>query len=65
MSVPNCRIRFIKNDDPDIISMSHQLVIPVYYDSSREQVLTEVYIPCDNKEKWIISGVAMFLIDKD
>eukprot|EP00501_MAST-03F_sp_TOSAG23-6_P000982 GSMAST32.ASY1.ANO1.1018.1 assembled CDS len=64
MSAPTCYIGFVPNDTVEPYGSENTLHAPLYYNTSRERLLTELGLPIKGqREKWILAGVALFLED--
>lgn len=61
---PGLYLCFVPIREPEPYRGSETLKIPVYYSPSRENLLVDISIPItsiDEKNKWILAGVAFFL----
>jgi dynein heavy chain 2 len=56
------------NQDVDTFNREDALAIPVYLSPSREDYLMDLQVPAGDKcnhDRWILSGVAIFLVEGD
>lgn len=65
---PEVTIGFVPIDAADTYRQREAVGIPVYLNPSREDLLMELQMPMDREDehdKWILSGVALFLSGED
>lgn len=64
---PNVMIGFIDREAGEPYGEQPTIAIPVYFTPSREEYLTELQIPVEDndKNKWILAGVSLFLSEGD
>lgn len=63
-AMPPLILVYVTEEDKAAYLHPHNLYLPLYFDTSREKVLTELSLPCANAEeirKWILSGTALFM----
>ena len=66
-TTPPVCIGFVPITAEDTYSAEASVTIPIYLSPTREDVLTELQMPIkgDDQNKWILSGVALFLSGDD
>jgi len=63
---PPVHVGFTSRDEADLYSDEEAIMLPVYTTPTREYFLTELQVPMgDDKSKWILAGVALFLSEGD
>jgi dynein heavy chain 2 len=64
---PNVAIGFVPLRSPDSYQSGQCIGVPVFLSTTREEYLTEIHMPCNSgdQDKWVLSGVALFLSEAD
>ena len=64
---PPVTIGFVPKDEKDPYPTDRSIAVPTYFSSTREDFLMELQMPCQPQEqdKWVLSGVALFLIEDE
>jgi len=62
--MPILHLAWVSKDERLPYSIERSALIPLYLDPDREQLLSELRLPCSGSEsQWLQAGVAMFLSD--
>lgn len=66
-TTPSVCIGFVPITSPDTYPAESSVTIPIYLSPTREDVLTELQMPIreGDQNRWILSGVALFLTGDD
>jgi len=66
LAIPKCTIAWIGKDEKDPYSEDGSVLIPLYATTTRERLISQMYMPCavGDKMKWVQAGVAMCLSDR-
>jgi len=65
MTLPPCIFTYVpKNDAEPYADPNTSLSVPVYFSTSREELICEIRLPTKGQvDRWILSGTAVFLTE--
>ncbi|RDD40688.1 Cytoplasmic dynein 2 heavy chain 1 [Trichoplax sp. H2] len=61
-AVPDCKVAWVPKEMVSPYPEKNCMLLPVYYDTSREGIVTKLNVPCGGQQiKWIQCNTALFL----
>jgi hypothetical protein len=64
VQLPPCTLAYIPKEEGEPYPDPGALAVPVYVATTREEFVCEIRVPCKGQaDRWILSGVALFLSD--